>query len=85
VTAAEVDAAASATDDAPITLPAFSTMTPLEARSHLYLLHGTYSHDMQSRDTLSKWHSELHSPENTVKSKTVPHVHAALTDAKPRG
>jgi hypothetical protein len=85
VSAAEVDAAAATTDDAPLTLPAFSTMTPLEARSHLYLLHGVMAHDVQSRDTLSTWHNELHSAENTVKSKTVPHVHAASTDAKSHG
>lgn len=85
VTAAEVDAAAAATDDAPLTIIPFADMTPLEARSHLYLLHGCYSHDMQSRDTLSTWHNELHSPENTVKSKTVPHAHAASTDVKSRG
>jgi hypothetical protein len=32
VTAAEVDAATAATDDSPLTLPAFDTMTPLEQR-----------------------------------------------------
>lgn len=84
-TATEYDAANTATNDQPVRLPAFESMTPLEQRSHLYLLHGCFAHDAQSRDTLSTWHNELHSPDNKVKSKAIPHVHAPLADANSRG
>lgn len=77
VTAAEVDAAAAATDDAPLTIIPFADMTPLEARSHLYLLHGVYGHDLQSRAELAALHDQAHAATaaGTLNSRHVPHVH----------
>jgi hypothetical protein len=89
VTAAEVDAAAAATDDAPLTIIPFADMTPLEARSHLYLLHhdpqqshlfmmhGVYVHDIESRAELSALHDQAHAATaaGTLNSRHVPHVH----------
>ena len=77
VTAAEVDAAAAATDDAPLTIIPFADMTPLEARSHLYLLHGVYGHDLQSKAELAALHDQAHAATaaGTLNSRHVPHVH----------
>jgi hypothetical protein len=73
VTAAEVDAAAAATEDAPVTLPPFADMTPLEQRSHLYLLHGVYGHDLVSKAELGALHDEAHL--TPPQSRYVPHSH----------
>jgi hypothetical protein len=73
VTAEDVDAAAAATEDSPLTLPAFATMTPLEQRSHLYLLHGVYGHDLVSKAELGALHDEAHA--TPPQSRYVPHSH----------
>ena len=77
VTAAEVDAAAAATDDAPLTIIPFAYMTPLEARSHCYLLHGVYGHDLVSKVELAALHDQAHAATaaGTLNSRHVPHVH----------
>lgn len=79
VTAAEVDAAAAATDDAPVSLPPFADMTPLEQRSHLYLLHGLYGSDVTGRAELIAIHDQAHTQHDagTLNSRHVPHVHTA--------
>lgn len=78
VTAAEVDAAAAATDDSPLTLPPFDTMTPLEQRSHLYLLHGVYGSDVTGKAELSAIHGQAQAEHDAgiLQSRHVPHVHA---------
>lgn len=77
VTAAEVDAAAAATDDAPLTIIPFADMTPLEQRSHLYLLHGVYGHDLVSKAELIALHDQAHAATaaGTLNSRHVPHTH----------
>jgi hypothetical protein len=77
VTAAEVDAAGAATDDAPLTISPFADMTPLEARSHLYLLHGVYGHDLQGKAELAALHDQAHAATaaGTLNSRHVPHSH----------
>lgn len=87
-TATEYDAANTATDEQPVRLPAFESMTPLEQRSHLYLvhgpeqqhlfkMHGIYPWDLKSRDELISVHNDAHRlrDEGTLKSAYVPHVH----------
>jgi hypothetical protein len=73
VTAQDVDAAAAATEDSPLTLPPFADMTPLEQRSHLYLLHGVYGHDLVSKAELGALHDEAHA--TPPQSRFVPHSH----------
>lgn len=77
VTAAEVDAAAAATDDAPVSLPPFADMTPLEQRSHLYLLHGLYGSDVTGKAELIATHDQAHTQHDagTLQSRYVPHTH----------
>jgi hypothetical protein len=77
--ATEFDAANTATDDSPVRLPAFDTLTPLEARSHLYLLHGIFAADLKGRDELAGMHAEAHRQhaDGSLKSAYVPHVHEA--------
>jgi hypothetical protein len=77
VTAAEVDAAAAATDDAPVSLPPFADMTPLEQRSHLYLLHGLYGSDVTGKAELIAIHDQAHAQHDagTLNSRHIPHVH----------
>ena len=77
VTAEAVDAAAAATDDQPIRLPPFDTMDILQMRSHLYLLHGVYAHDMRSRLDTIAMHEQAHADHDAgrLKSRYVPHVH----------
>lgn len=73
----EADAAKAATDDQPVRLPAFEDMTILEMRSHLYLLHGVYAHDMKSRVDTIRMHADAHfqNIEGKLASRHVPHVH----------
>lgn len=73
VTAAEVDEATAATPAAPVISVPFQEMTPLEMRSHLYLLHTFHATDMTSVADLVKAHDEIHA--GKVKAKTLPHVH----------
>ena len=77
VTAEEVDAAAAATDDAPVSLPPFADMTPLEQRSHLYLLHGLFGSDVTGKAELAAIHDQAHAQHDagTLKNRHVPHVH----------
>ena len=77
VTAEDVDAAAAATDDAPVSLPPFADMTPLEQRSHLYLLHGLYGSDVTGKAELIAIHDQAHAQHDagTLQSRHVPHVH----------
>ena len=76
-TATEYDAANTATDEQPVSLPAFDSMTPLEQRSHLYLLHGVFSFDLKSREELADMHSGAHLSHDagSLKSRYIPHVH----------
>jgi hypothetical protein len=78
-TATEYDAANTATDDQPVRLPAFESMTPLEQRSHLYLLHGVFSFDLKSREELAAMHAEAHNARaaGVLNSRHIPHVHEA--------
>lgn len=80
VTSEEIDAAKAATEDEPVQLPAFEDMTILEMRSHLYLLHGVFAHDQQSRDETIGMHTQAHVDHDAgkLKSKHVPHVHAEV-------
>lgn len=73
----EADAAKAATDDSPVRLPAFEDMTILEMRSHLYLLHGVYAHDMKSRVDTIAMHVQAHADHEAgrLASRHVPHVH----------
>ena len=77
MTAAEVDAANAATEDSPVGLPAFADMTILEMRSHLYLLHGVYAHDLRSRAETMAMHDQAHVDQEAgrLQSAYVPHVH----------
>ena len=77
VTAEEVDTAAAATEDKPVRLPSFDVMDILEMRSHLYLLHGVYAHDMRSRLDTIAMHEQAHVDHDAgrLKSRYVPHVH----------
>jgi hypothetical protein len=58
--------------DLPAELPRFSEFTDLEARSHLYLVHGIYAHDVKTKKALTALHDEHHADEA---AKFVPHVH----------
>lgn len=60
---AEVEAqreAAEADSSKPMALPPFSEFTDLEKRSHLFLVHGVYAHDVKSRKRLDELHDEDH-------------------------
>jgi hypothetical protein len=77
-TAAEIDAAIEAEDTGlPVELIGFAEMTDLEKRSHLYVLHGIYATDLQSRAQLTETHDQAH--EGRVTSRSVPHVHNEAT------
>jgi hypothetical protein len=56
----------------PAELPRFSEFTDLEARSHLYLVHGVYAHDVKTKKALTALHDEHHGDDG---AKFVPHVH----------
>jgi hypothetical protein len=58
----------------PVHVPDFGKLTPLEKRSHLYLLHGVYAEDVQTEKQISDWHRDLHA--GKVKSEVRPHEHA---------
>jgi hypothetical protein len=78
VTAEEVDQAKeAAATDTPIEILAFAEMTPLEQRSHLYLLHGVFAYDLQSRDELVATHEQAHADHAAGKlnSRQIPHTH----------
>lgn len=45
----------------PMSLPPFEEMTDPEMRSHLYLVHGVYAHDLKTIKSLVKLHAEAHS------------------------
>jgi hypothetical protein len=77
-TAAEIDAAIEAEDTGlPVELIDFAEMTDIEKRSHLYVLHGIYATDLQSRAQLDASHDLAH--EGAVTSRSVPHVHKAAS------
>jgi hypothetical protein len=77
-TAQEIDAAIEAEDTGlPIEILAFEDMTDLEKRSHLYVLHGIYATDLQSRAQLAVTHSEMHA--GKVSARSVPHTHLAAS------
>lgn len=71
--AAHADAreAAEATGEA-MGLPPFEEFTDPEMRSHLYLVHGTYAHDVKTKKALVALHVESH----TIGQHT-PHNHNA--------
>lgn len=74
VEAAEIDAAIVAEDTGiPVELPAFEDMTDLEKRTHLYVLHGIWATDMQSRAQLADSHDQAHN--GKVNAKLIPHTH----------
>jgi hypothetical protein len=78
-TAAEVDAAAKSTDDDPVVLPLFETMTPLEQRSHLFVLHGVFADDLDDAKTLCDLHFNVTRDRAQLKLRSVykPHEHSA--------
>lgn len=77
VTAAEVDAARVATDDEPVEVPLFESMTDLEQRSHLYVLHGIFAQDVEDRIERMKLHVACHRDQaaNKIRGRHTPHVH----------
>jgi hypothetical protein len=83
VTAAEVDAARQATDDDPVVLPLFETMTDLEQRSHMYVLHGVFTDDVEDRRERSAMHAAAHRDraQNKLKGRHTPHVHSEAVTA----
>lgn len=78
-TAAEVDAAARATDDDPVILPLFESMTPLEQRSHLFVLHGVFADDLDDAKTLAETHfaATRDRAQPKLRSLYKPHEHSA--------
>lgn len=56
----------------PMSLPPFEEFTDPEMRSHLYLVHGVYAHDVKTRKALVKMHDDLHADE---KGQHTPHNH----------
>lgn len=56
----------------PAELPRFSEFSDLEARSHLYLVHGIYAHDVKTKKAMTALHDEHHADAG---AKFVPHVH----------
>lgn len=68
----EHDALAVATESAPTELPRFSEFSDLEARSHLYLVHGIYAHDVKTKKAMTALHDEHHADQG---AKFVPHIH----------
>lgn len=77
VSDAEQAAADGATIDRPASVPSYESMTDLERRTHLYLLHGIWGDDKDSRANLSRWHEEAHEkqPKGEINAKYRPHVH----------
>jgi hypothetical protein len=74
VAAAEIEKGIEAEDTGlPVELISFAEMNDLERRSHLYVLHGIYATDLQSRAQLTAAHDEAHG--GKVTSRSVPHVH----------
>jgi hypothetical protein len=75
----EHDAAVEATEENPVSLPPFPDMTPLEQRSHLYLLHGVFAFDLKSRDELNDMHNEAHRlhAAGELNAQHIPHTHKA--------
>lgn len=76
-TAEEYYAAEEANDDAPLRPPPFADMTPLEQRSHLYLLHGVIAYDLKSAEELKAMHAQAHAQQEagTLQSAYIPHTH----------
>jgi hypothetical protein len=82
VTAEEIDAARQAVaTDTPVEIIPFAEMTPLEQRSHLYLLHGVFSNDFQSRSDLVATHDQAHADHTAGKlnARQIPHTHGGVS------
>lgn len=47
----------------PLHLPPFSEFTDPEQRSHIFLVHGVYAHDVKTRKALATMHDDLHTHE----------------------
>lgn len=56
----------------PMSLPPFDKMTDPEKRSHIFLLHGVYAHDVKTAKALGKMHDDLH---NDEAGKSTAHDH----------
>lgn len=69
-----------ATETEPAVIPQFDSLTDLEQRSHLYLLHGIWADDLKPRATVAGLHAELHAGTAKVESKYVPHRHESEAD-----
>lgn len=77
-TAAHADARKQATvSGEPFGLPPFSKLTDPEMRSHIYLVHGTYAHDLTTRKSLEKLHDELHADGAEAPGRHAAHHHEA--------
>lgn len=63
--------AAEATGE-PMSLPPFAEFTDPEMRSHIFLVHGVYAHDLKTRKALVKLHDDLHADE---RAPHAPHDH----------
>lgn len=79
VTAAEVDAARKSTEDDPVVLPLFESMTDLEQRSHMFVLHGVFTDDVEDRPERQRLHVEAHkqTAAGKLRSRSTPHEHSA--------
>jgi hypothetical protein len=62
----------------PMSLPPFEKMTDPEKRSHIFLLHGVFSHDVKTAKALGKMHDELHQNET---GKSTAHNHEGAFNA----
>lgn len=75
----EAAATRAAVTGEPVALPTFASMTPLEARTHLYLLHGIYGHDVPTMAELTTLHDDAHEAwaKGTVIARYIAHTHGA--------
>jgi hypothetical protein len=83
LTAAQVDEARKATDDDPVEVALFESMTDLEQRSHLFVLHGLFADDLDGRVERQAMHVDAHREQAKGKLYSLhrPHVHSEKVTA----
>lgn len=61
-------------DQGPMDLPPIEEFNDPEMRSHIFLVHGTYAHDLKARKALVALHAQLHAD---ASHEVTPHNHDA--------
>jgi hypothetical protein len=72
-TVADADAVAAIAEGESVVLPPFASLTDLEQRTHVFVMHGSVAYDIMERVALTKLHERLHAAPPKAKAK--PHTH----------